>query len=165
MATAAMRKSWLIQRLERPLNGKLGALKDNPFSFGGGLRNGGLSNEAMDLLRPIFSFSYMGAAEYEWGKVPEALNKIAGYAQDRKLVAFDISAPWAPLYVICAKAHRKEVEERVEGWARGNGPEVRDPIQMGDSYAVGWLELDNGFLFFTDEDMWRGAAHLFGVEV
>ncbi len=29
--------------------------------------------------------------------------------------------------------------------------------------TCGWLELDNGFLFFTDVEMWRRASGLFGV--
>ena len=28
----------------------------------------------------------------------------------------------------------------------------------------GWLELDNGFFFFTDETMWRNTATIFGIE-
>jgi hypothetical protein len=68
--------SYLIQRLEEPWGG-MAQFKDNPFSFGGGLRNGGLSQEAMDLIRGIWSFDYMGSAEFEFGAVPEALNAIA----------------------------------------------------------------------------------------
>ena len=29
--------------------------------------------------------------------------------------------------------------------------------------VVGWLELDNGFMFFTDEKMWRGSCKWFEV--
>ncbi|MDO8604190.1 MAG: hypothetical protein Q7K40_02200 [bacterium] len=29
----------------------------------------------------------------------------------------------------------------------------------------GWLELDNGFMFFVNEDMWREFCKLFGVVV
>ena len=71
-----MKRTYLIQRLEKPRTLKIAGveLKDNPFSFGGGLRNGGLSKDATDLLRPLFSFDYMGAAEFEFGAVPEALS-------------------------------------------------------------------------------------------
>ncbi len=57
-----MRDSWLIQRLKPAYPGLVQLWVDNPFAFGGGLRNGGLSGEAMNLLRGIFSFDYMGAA-------------------------------------------------------------------------------------------------------
>jgi hypothetical protein len=29
---------------------------------------------------------------------------------------------------------------------------------------VGWIELDNGFMFFSDETMWRSFSGLFGAE-
>jgi len=67
-----MRSIWLIQRLKKPYqsNGqgleKLG-FKDNPFAFGVGLLNGGISPEAMDLTREIWRYDYMGSAEFEWG--------------------------------------------------------------------------------------------------
>ena len=28
----------------------------------------------------------------------------------------------------------------------------------------GWLELDNGFFFFTDKTMCENVAHVFGIE-
>lgn len=76
--------SYLIQRLQTPQD--YGKFKDNPFNFGGGLKNGGLSEDAMKLLRPIFSFDYMGAAEYEFGEVPRAMQKVAKFAADKELV-------------------------------------------------------------------------------
>ena len=86
---ASLKESWLIQRLERPRTFKVqGKAVDNPFSFGGGYKNGGLTDEAMDLIRPIMSFDYMGAAEFEFGAVPETLSKIA--RQD-DLVAWSFS--------------------------------------------------------------------------
>ncbi len=43
-----MEKTHLIQRLKEPIG------RTNPFSFGGGgLVNGGLSEKAMELLKPI----------------------------------------------------------------------------------------------------------------
>ena len=46
------------------------------------MRNGGLSNEAMDLIRGIWSFDYMGASEFEWGAIPKALGEIAKLKPD-----------------------------------------------------------------------------------
>lgn len=59
-----LEQTWLIQRLNKPYPRKdsIGEI----FSFGGGLKNGGLSDNAMALLRPIFSFEYMGAAEFDY---------------------------------------------------------------------------------------------------
>jgi hypothetical protein len=67
-----LNNTWLIQRLEKS-HGNY----DNPFSFGGGLKNGGLSPDAMNLLRPIFSFDYMGSAEFEFGAIPKSLKYMA----------------------------------------------------------------------------------------
>lgn len=190
-----MESSWLVQRLEKPRVGNSLLGKDNPFSFGGGYKNGGLSDDAMDLIRGIFAFDYMGAAEYEWGAVPEALNMIAKAAQAGTLVAdtitvdlADVPEPWrsrkdknvkefegeATIYLLAQTDHMDEVKRRVLGWATGEGDRLRDPTQIKyslkpydewDLNRCGWLELDNGFMFFTDKDMWWKTCQLFGVEV
>lgn len=88
-------KPWLIQRLEKAMERPEGHLlhgKDNPFSFGGGLRNGGFSKEAMAMFRPIFSFDYMGSSEFEWGAVPEAFKSILLSIEDFAPVTFEIAA-------------------------------------------------------------------------
>ena len=69
-------KASLVQRLiPRPDSGML-----NPFAFGGGLVQGGLSKAALNALP--FRFDYMGAAEYEWGAVPECLYTMAENSAD-----------------------------------------------------------------------------------
>lgn len=185
-ATAEMRETYLIQRLERPVN--LGALKDNPFSFGGGLKNGGLSDGAMDLIREIWSFDYMGSAEFEFGAVPKALQKMAQADLDTFALAVplaEVPKSWrdkstgtpegdATVYVIAPAAHRDEITRRINLLARDDHAfrlkehaaftSALRPVNEWDSRRCGWLELDNGFLFFTDEDMWRKACALFGVE-
>jgi hypothetical protein len=188
--TKEMESSWLIQRLERPSDGTALLGRDNPFSFGGGLRNGGLSDEAMDLLRGIFSFDYMGAAEFEFGAVPAALREIAKNAKHYRAFSFsiayaDVPAHWrdksgvtpsgnAVVYVICSAAHAEEVEDRIRGWAsREYGNRLKAESQLAStlrpdpeyqSRVCGWLELDNGFFFFTDDAMWEKTARLFGIE-
>lgn len=182
-----MERSWLVQRLKRPrTGGLLGG--DNPFAFGGGLRNGGLSDEAMGLLRGIFGFDYMGAAEFEFGAVPEALSRLAKNAD--RLTAFSFTFPLAKVardfrdkgpdpkgdatvYVLCDADMAAEVKKRVKGWAAKPYGELKEPTHLSstlrpatewDGEVVGWLELDNGFFFFTDEAMWKATADLFGVE-
>ena len=93
MSVEVMERSWLVQRLGKPYKRGLLGGKDNPFSFGGGFKNGGLSDEAMDLIRGIWSFDYMGAAEYEFGAVPAALNTIAQAAVAKNLATFTITVP------------------------------------------------------------------------
>lgn len=63
----------LVQRLRRVRPSK------NPFSFsfGGGLKNGGFSPEAIDIINNIFDFDYMGSSEFEWGAVPKSFQEIS----------------------------------------------------------------------------------------
>lgn len=197
-----MKASYLIQRLDPPSgypDGHAMAALDNAFSFGAGYRNGGLSDDAMDLLRPIFRFDYMGAAEFEFGAVSEALGKIAKCADGGTLGAWEFSilyskikAPdcWrkgeeelnppaprsrAPLYAIAPREWREEVEERVGALASKKPPHLKEwtmlpqvlrPTNTEYRPTVrGWLELDNGFFFFTDRTMWSKTAALFSIEV
>jgi hypothetical protein len=183
-----MERSWLVQRLEPPRQGRGIFGVDNPFSFGGGLTNGGLSDEAMDLLRGIFSFDYLGAAEFEFGAVPEALSKIAKNAAEYQATSFAVHvadvhkdfrekgpAPegTATIYVLCRGAHKAEVFTRIRSWAKEPYGNLKEHTQLSSVLrpcgdwtpdVCGWLELDNGFFFFTDEAMWRGTAALFGIE-
>lgn len=181
-----LENSWLVQRLKRPLRreGVFGG--DNPFAFGGGLVNGGLSDEAMGLLRDIFSFDYMGSAEFEFGEVPKALTRIAR----AKLSAFSFAVPlaevppnWrdkaktkgtgeATIYALAPADYAADVEERIRAWTRAEHADLKEglrltnalrPVEEWDGDVCGWLELDNGFLFFTDREMWEKTCALFGV--
>lgn len=198
-APTEMRNTWLIQRLDRPFvaGGLLPGVKDNPFSFGGGYKNGGLQDNAMDLLRPIFAFDYMGAAEFEFGAVPKALGEIAKKADNHDLVSFTVAVPlksvpqpWedqrkkipnkpegdATIYVIAPAAWKDEISARILVWAKKPYQDLKESTQLDqvlrpptdDKYPMrvqGWLELDNGFFFFADEEMFHKTADLFGVLV
>jgi hypothetical protein len=178
-----LRKTWLVQRLHPPRS------FNNPFSFGGGLKNGGLSSEAFELLRGIFSFDYMGAAEYEFGEVPKTFSRIAKKAGNGTLVAAtiavrlkDVPASYsdkrkdlpgvATIFILGDIADIEEIKGRVHELAKKN-PETKGglhlnralrPISDWDSDNQGWLEMDNDFMFFTDETMWQKTAELFGVD-
>lgn len=186
-----LKRSWLVQRLKKPYRGNSLLGKDNPFAFGGGYKNGGLADDAMDLLRGIFQFDYMGAAEFEWGAVPEALQAIAK-SQD-ELEAWEFTIPlknvqpnWrvdetdpppegdGTIYVLCPKEWKAEVKRRICGWAEKDYTDLKEathlprslrPHEEWDGDTQGWLELNNGFMFFTDREMWTATAALFGVEV
>lgn len=189
MSTTTMERSYLIQRLRKPFGRNAWGMKDNPFSFGGGLKNGGLSDEAMDLLRGIFSFDYMGSAEFEFGAVPEALQRIA---KSDDLVAFTIPITlalvpphWkdkgpapegtATVYVLCREAHREEVFSRIVALATQEGYDKPWPMKEIPQFTFalrpyewendnfGWLELNNGYFFFIDREMWEKTCALFQV--
>jgi hypothetical protein len=186
-----MRRSYLVQRLNKPAGQTFLGMVDNPFAFGGGLKNGGLSDEAMGLLRGVFSFDYMGAAEFEFGAVPEALHMLAKAAGRKVLTAYSFTIPlsevepdWrdrkktAPdgegtVYVLCRADQADEVTARIQGWARKDYQGLKESTQLPRALrpaedgwqpsTAGWLELDNGFMFFTDRDMWAATCALFGV--
>jgi hypothetical protein len=72
-------RGWLLQRLRRPPRTDWDSRIDRALSFGGG--GSGLSKEAWDILHKLFSFDYMGSAEYEFGAVPKMLEQ---FLKDRK---------------------------------------------------------------------------------
>lgn len=182
-----MKSSWLVQRLKKPYK------RDNPFAFGGGLRNGGLSDEAMEILRGVFSFDYMGAAEFEFGAVPKILQEMARSADVYEAFSFTfplakVAKGWrdksegdpigdATIYVICHKDDKKEVQKRIMSWAAKQYdpknqlkemtmlPQTLRPDSDWETGVEGWLELDNGFFFFLDKEMWKNVADMFGLEV
>ena len=167
-----MEESYLIQRLQRPVG------YDNPFSFGGGFKNGGIGKENMEMLSKVFSFDYMGAAEFEFGAIPEALNKMIAFADD--LVKGSMTTHWKALqwktgkslkgdskvYFLCHKDHRKDVKKRIASWAMGNNisGDPKCGVRLDASFIehdnFGWFELDNGFFFFTDKKMWENMCQL-----
>ncbi len=81
-----LRSTNLIQRLKgpRPYANEEGIKPHHVF--GGGLL--GLSKDAWSVLDPICTIDYMGAAEYEFGTLPQCLNTLAQYAQEQKLRSF-----------------------------------------------------------------------------
>lgn len=110
---------WLVQRLEVPDEYPEGSFmhgKDNPFAFGGGMKNGGLSDEAMGLLRPIFAFDYMGAAEFEFGAVANAFSSMVKTKDEFDTLTFKIPLSKVPYgrmeekyFVKPEKGEKKEV--------------------------------------------------------
>ncbi len=183
-----MNDSYLIQRLKRPFKNK--HVLDNPFAFGGGLKNGGLSENAMKILRDIFQFDYMGSAEFEFGAVPETLQVIAKTIKD--YVAFTIPkvnykhqdyledkyyTGMRPVYVICNKDWQEEVTKRIKAKALGDYNKskhnfrTKEVVRLGGSLAgskydrdiAGWLELSNGYFFFTDKDMFSKVCSMLGI--
>lgn len=157
--------SRLIQRLNKPLQ------EFSPFSFGGGLAYGGLSKEARDLLKDIFSFDYMGAAEFEWGAVPEALDFLYEEAEKDGLVFGE--HPEGAVYYICPKSYENGVRKTIGALLKDeNNYDTKRYCGLKDSLdsrdksncSVGWLELNNGYFFFIDKDMFEKTKQLFGLK-
>ena len=180
-----MERTYLIQRLEIPY----GEDYDNPFTFGAGMRHGGLQDDTFRMLNGIFSFSYMGAAQYEFGAIPRSLGAIAEQAEkgnltSGKVVVNNSQIKKAEVFYICREAIEEGVKEIIkklaqgESWhQRGEKIRTRDfvglnnvlkdgkakegKLEPGD--LAGWLELDNDFMFFADKKMFEKTAVLFGL--
>lgn len=183
--------TYLIQRLNKPYKHD-GIKPDEVFGFGGGHVRGGLSKEAFDLVAKLWSWDYMGAAEFEFGAVPKALDKLA---QCSDLIAYELKIrgvlkvfnrrgePERPkpqtkvVYVLAPKAlvpHADEVIKtcaKNEDWGKlKEASHVNRALFESEDVEVpcrtlGWLELNNGFLFFKDREMWQNACRLFQVPV
>lgn len=94
-----LKNTCLIQRLLKPNKSSL----SNIFNFGGGLKNGGLSDDAISMLNPIFSFDYMGSAEFEFGAIPEFFQVIA--KNHKNYVSSKININNTDVFIICDNAH------------------------------------------------------------
>jgi hypothetical protein len=176
-------RSWLIQRLVSPRANEI-------HSFGGGYAYGGLSEEARALTHTCFDFDYMGAAEFEFGAVPEALSLIWRRQVESRstysgwTMSLDVSAPGdgavmrealytvsAEVYVIAPQEWTTEIEERIVTWSgEGWKSDLKEPTRLLSTLVFpektatkGWLELDNGFFFFVDKKMYEGVCDLLEV--
>lgn len=171
-----MKDTWLIQRLEAPVVRVVdGKRVDNPFSFGGGLKNGGLSENAMAVVRDLFSFDYMGAAEFEFGAVPAALHFLMEQATYKNLITHFINVgnkktpEW--VYYICPKEYESEVVKRII-LLRKDKIRLKEYSRLDRVFeegtttrTKGWLELDNGFMFFVDREMAAKVWYLFELNM
>jgi len=184
-----LKKSILIQRITKPAPFKIAGkvITDNPFSFGGGFKNGGLSEEAMSVLRPILSWDYMGASEFEHGAVPKALHTMAKADLITSKIKIMTSADghaWkdqkrgvceAIVYLICPSKFREEIVARVRSFGCEDKLRTHEQVMLERSIrtiaagtepeVVGWLELDNGYFFTVDKEMFEKMCQLFEVKL
>jgi hypothetical protein len=185
-----MNSSYLIQRLKKPYkeiqNEKRKLLQSvgDSFCFGGGLIRGGLSKEAWDIFKKICRFDYMGSAEFEFGAVPEAFEQIINYRKAEELIATSLPIPYyyktwkdkkpkegtKTVYIICRNSDKDEIIKRITNMAVGNPKcQTKERILLDEAMAegefakdiAGWLELDNGYMFFIDKEMFNKFVQLF----
>jgi hypothetical protein len=152
-----MKNTFLIQRLLCPRNQ---GVVFNRMAFGGGGEQ--FSEGERPKLAQICTFDYMGAAEFEYGAVPEALDKM----REGRLVSFSKTINKKEVYILCQVGDEKEVSRRLELLAKDEirlkEPSSFDWVISGMGARVhGWLELDNGFLFTVDENMMNGFMNFF----
>ena len=164
-----LHRTYLVQRLKKPFKGNA----DNPFNFGGGLLRGGMNEEGYRALNQIFTFDYMGSAEFEFGAVPKAIEAIAkGFAEGNGVTG-KIIIDGVSIYYLTHKNAEKETVKRVEDLAKDpyiTKIRLKEWTAFGDAIAarngkmkdaqripyamehIGWIELDNCFMFFVDKE-------------
>jgi hypothetical protein len=158
---------YLLQRLKKS-NGQ----KQNPFAFGGGYRNGGLSQELSDAISAFASFDYMGAAEYEFGELPKAMGNLF----ESKREYFELKLKNKPVYVMAPEGKKEDITKALKNLARAtrSSEETRDytgfqaNLKGETGYGAdtcGWIDLTNNFMFFTDLEMYEGFKNLYENQI
>lgn len=172
--------SWLLQRLKKPYTKEAKTPIEAMAKYG--LSATGLSHKAREILSEVCIFDYMGSAAYEFGAIPKTLRKMAG----EKLVRAQFPVPYyykhwrdknpsegfRTVYTICKQEDFQEVTNRILKFAVGD-PSMRckemhevDASLAEHEYSKdvhGWLELDNGYMFFKSATMWFDFCKLFDV--
>lgn len=159
-----LKHTWLVQRLHPPYKKPT----PNPFSFGGG--GSGLTQVAQNVLAEYCDFDYMGAAEYEDGIVQKSFAQLAAWGVEETLCSFGTSHHGIGISGICYASVRHDVANRIHNLADDKCPlkepshltyHIKKPKWMKEvPKTVGWLELNNPFMFFVDHDMWHNFKRL-----
>ena len=171
-----MKKSYLIQRLKFPFPDN----SINPFSFGGGIKNGGMNKEFMKEISKILRFDQMGAAEFEYGAVPESFDRIIQNINNYKIGTCIIPYYYRTfgkneekignkrVYYLCKIKDEQEIKERLKNWAIED-TYLKEDMGLNRSLAgtvdcSGWFDIENDFMFFSDEKMWRNVSNFLGIK-
>lgn len=180
---------WLLQRLQKPWKeeaSKMQLLADS-LSFGGGLVRGGFTKEAMDMLRKVCRFDYMGSSEFEWGAVPNAFYWVFERHDEFKTGEMEVTCTGtdyeagkkkrkhvektvtAKIYYICLPDHEDKWKEFINKCA-AHKEELKEIsmlsynlINESSSRSCGWIELGMGYMFFTDKKMFDDMCGLFEI--
>lgn len=175
-----MKDTYLIQRLNPPSGW-------DSFQFVGG-RNS-FDKKICNFIESLFSFDYMGAAEFEGGAVQAIFKLIAERSKKDHLELFELEIDrdcihtwrlWkrihgrTKIWIVCHKTMRSEVVRRVLSVIYNeddsNSNDLKRRFGFGESLAieVGWnrkliggLEIDNGFLISSSKEMAQGFLQIF----
>lgn len=171
--------SYLIQRLKKPYIGEVKTPLKALCKFG--LAATGFNKELSEALSSICRWDYMGSAEYEFGAIPRTLRAMASL----KLTTIVESINYTyrdyrnnkditgilPIYIIAQKEDLQEVTNRIKTLAIGE-LRCKERPNFDESLAeyeyskdiYGWLELNNGYMFFKDEVMYAHFCALSKVK-
>jgi hypothetical protein len=176
----AFKSTWLVQRLTQSF--MLETIE--PKGVWKLIKDGKVSEESMKLRAQIHSYDYMGSAEFEYGAIPEVVKSLIV----SKLIAFsfDTKVTWQlynadcgtmtrehTIYVLCRDGQEEDVEKRIKELVSDKERDfnLKESMRLGNGFEkqkdgkpsrlVGWLEIDNGFYFFSDKKTWQCMTKLY----
>ena len=185
----SMKRSWLIQRMQLP-KGRV-----NPFSFGGGGSgfHPDVADQLKDVCSWDYmgAAEYeFGSTAKAFNRMIAAKKKLkAGafrlnYKYDRPLwmtTPAKLFEGEGKVSYICPKKGIKELQTCLTKWAKDyEYGDTRDNVKLDEALAnvdneylasslysqcCGWFDLENDFMFFTNEKMWREFCDGFSVKV
>lgn len=179
-------RPYLLQRLKTPY--KIEHPLCGAFSFGGGMKNGGLSEEFYGYLKELWRYDYMGSAEFEFGALPKSFQRIVANQPNLTKFQFEcegVRENWRTtptttvrkvktVYVVCKKEDVDAVKEAITKVADEKKRDFRTKESVclagnivEDEYSLetcGWHDIENDYLFFTDKRMFDGLCTLFDVK-
>jgi hypothetical protein len=159
-----MERSTSFQLLKIPLIKKGKVI----ITWGEEKSENGLSEEAKEIIRKIFTFCYMGKAKFEGGTVAKAITFM--WNKKGELITGKVKTKTSPTYFISLPEHEKHVRTVIlnlsEGIDRSEEMIVRqytgfEKVLKDESYdekLKGWLEINNGFFFFINYKMFKETA-------
>lgn len=142
--------------------------KGNPHNFGGGMRNGGLENSFANQIYKFASFDYMGAAEFEFGRLDSSIKNLLEYAKQGEMKLSQSKIDGKIVWIIS----HSQVINKVRGFLRTLAHSEKREFQLkefshfsrvlaGESLLVrGWIDIENSFMFFTDEALAQNFYNL-----
>lgn len=153
-----MKTPYLIQRLKAPHGGI------NPFCD--------INRSLQEAAKDLFSFDYMGAAEFEWGAVPTALRELG--RQHKLMTTFEVDK----VYVICPESIKDEVKAWIELTAKDQCPNrTKERVSLKESLECkkyndfkGWLKIEDDrcvepWMFFIDRQMFENVCQILGIAI
>jgi hypothetical protein len=160
-----MKRTYRIQRLQLPIG------RPNPYGYNPSEKVNQILDMALWAMRGIFSFEYMGLSEFEDGSVESALAFLICESLKKELIVGEHEQ----VYYICPRTYERGVKYVISDLLGDEhafvlcdycGLKERFTPQYRNSQTgvIGWLELDNGFFFFVDNEMFKKTKHLFGID-
>lgn len=176
------KNSLLIQRLERygyneiPPN-----ILDKPFGYG--IYEGYRTDDGRNDIKSLFSYSYMGSSEFEFGAIPEAWNRLILLIEEKQICTGTLNLDEInEIYYICPEKIKENIIKEITMYYKqyyndytkecvglkeyffGNSYESTGP-KAYHLKNIGWFSLDNTYMFFTNFDVFFNICWILGIKI